>query len=206
LLLVTDLDGTLINSKRAISISAVETVLKFAGKSLDESYFYPYIGIPIKNVLKDLVPEVHLDQSVSFFRSHLAEYGGAQTEVFPGVIEALKELKLKGAVICVASNKVSQLTRIVLDQQGLSSYIEMIYGSDSFPAKPHPGMVIAAMKDYPSNMNFMIGDRPEDIIAGKEAGANTILFSKEYQSQVNKVGLKPDKRVDSWAEVLGFFE
>lgn len=209
MLLITDLDGTLIDSKRAISNSAIATVVKFAGLNLPESFFYPFIGIPIKNVLKDLIPPERLEESVLYFRGHLIENGESLTHPFPGVFETLQELNRRGGVVCVASNKVSSLAATVLNQQGLGSLIRKIYGTNNHAPKPNPEMVIKAMSDFPNRRTFMIGDRPEDMIAGKEAGAETIFFSNEFSPLLGIVGLDPDKRVDSWSHLLelpGFFK
>ncbi len=50
--------------------------------------------------------------------------------------------------------------------------------------KPKPGMILKASKDFNIDLSqsFMIGDSEVDILAGKNAGCNTILVSSKYQN------------------------
>ena len=52
------------------------------------------------------------------------------------------------------------------------------YRRDSELRKPRPGMLLQAMKDYPTDMSqsFLIGDKPSDVQAAQAAGIPGFLY------------------------------
>ncbi len=60
--------------------------------------------------------------------------------------------------------------------------------------KPAPGMIIkAAIKHNVDLKNsYMVGDRASDILAGKRAGASTVLVKTGYGSEWNDTEINPD--------------
>lgn len=57
---------------------------------------------------------------------------------------------------------------------------------NSFWRKPNPGMILDSLKkwDIDPNKSWMIGDKPQDVIAGKRAGTKTILLGFYEQKDV----------------------
>jgi phosphoglycolate phosphatase len=49
-----------------------------------------------------------------------------------------------------------------------------IQGTDNFPPKPSPDVVLKCIESLGTKLNFMVGDRTEDMIAGKLAGCTTV--------------------------------
>jgi phosphoglycolate phosphatase len=49
-----------------------------------------------------------------------------------------------------------------------------IQGTDDFPPKPSPDVVLKCIERLGTKLNFMVGDRTEDMIAGKLAGCTVI--------------------------------
>lgn len=204
MLIITDLDGTLVDSKRAVARSTVVTLENFTdGKYFDEDFF-KYLGVPIREVLKNFVLFEKLEESVTFFRSHLRDHGKSLTTVFPGVPESLEKLRSSGARVVVASNKVSSLSKAVLEQQGILELIDSVQGSNNHPPKPSPDMLISAKREFPNANSFMVGDRPEDILAGKAADLFTIQFSREFQRLLEEENISADKVVLSWPELASW--
>lgn len=74
-------------------------------------------------------------------------------------------------------------------------YFSPYYDLNSLPAnhelhpstKPNPGMLEEAASDFQLNLNkvWMVGDRITDIIAGKQAGAKTILISNDQDHHIS---------------------
>jgi mannose-1-phosphate guanylyltransferase/phosphomannomutase len=60
--------------------------------------------------------------------------------------------------------------------------------------KPNPGLIMRAAKEYGIDLkkSFMVGDRTVDILAGKRAGATTILVKTGAAGKDGKYDVKPD--------------
>jgi len=202
LLFITDLDGTLIDSKVAIARSTNATLLEFGAVPVPEAELFGCIGVPIKQVLAPFIESARLDDSVVFYRAHLVKHGQADTSVMPGASEVLQSLKNLGAKICIASNKVSALARAVVEQQGLTALIDDVVGSDFGGPKPDAAMIREAMLRQPAEKTFMFGDRPEDVIAGNDAGAETVFLEGGFDELLNDEGVEPHHRVASWSDLL----
>jgi phosphoglycolate phosphatase len=201
-LFITDIDGTLLDSARSISMSAIDTIEKFSGVELSHQYFLPFIGTPIREVLREYIPESNLDEAVTFFRQKLIQCGESNTTVMPFAAHILDVLKSSGFTICAATNKYTILAEQVLKQQGLLTHFSKIYGSDVYAPKPSPEMILAAKSDFPFDKAYMIGDRPEDVMAANSAGVQSIYISNECDYLITNSSARPRYTIVSWLEIL----
>lgn len=202
MLFISDIDGTVLDSARSISSSANDTLKTFSGVSLTHEVFLPQLGTPIREVFREYIPDLQLDEAVSFFRKRLIQYGDSTTSIMPSALQVLSQMNNKGFSICAATNKHSVLAEQVLEQKGLLSLFSKIYGSDTYAPKPSPEMILAAKVDFPFDQVFMIGDRPEDVIAATAAGVQSIYISNECDYLINRSSIKPNHIVGSWLDVL----
>ena len=202
MLFISDIDGTLLDSANSISSSAIDTLEKFSGIELTHDFFLPYIGTPIRDVLRAYIADLQLEEAVTFFRQKLIEYGESKTTVMPYALQVLDQLKVSGFTICAATNKHTVLAEHVLQQKRLLSRFSKIYGSDVYAPKPSPEMIVAAMAHFPFEQVYMIGDRPEDVMAASSAGVQSIYVSNECDYLITNSSIKPDYTVRSWLEVL----
>jgi phosphoglycolate phosphatase len=198
---MTDIDGTLIDSKKAIALATSLTIKEFQNVHVEPEIFFQFIGVPIRKVLVPYIETEDLDDSVLFFRKTLVDLGPANTEVMPHAEEILEIFREAGAVICAATNKIKPLAETVLEQQNLLRFFNQIFGTDSHSPKPSPEMIKSAMANFPSETNIMFGDRPEDILAGAQAGATTVFLSGEFDDLLIKESASPDFRVTEWRQL-----
>ena len=63
-------------------------------------------------------------------------------------------------------------------------------------------MIQQAMADFPSTLNVMFGDRPEDVISGNLAGATTVLLSGEFNYLLEQENCEPAFQVKCWSDLL----
>lgn len=78
-------------------------------------------------------------------------------------------------------------------------FSEIITSEKPFPRKPDPAAINYLVEKYALNRTetVMIGDRPLDIEAGKNAGVGTLLFDEK-----NYFGNIADKKIENWSEYL----
>lgn len=70
--------------------------------------------------------------------------------------------------------------------------------------KPAPGLLLQAEKDFHINLkaSYMIGDQTSDVLAGKKAGAKTILVKTGYAGKDGKYFVKPDFIADNLFDAI----
>lgn len=159
-LILFDLDGTLIDSHEAIYFSAVSVLSDYTKKLPSREIVYKSVGLPIKELFSTYLNISDVDEAVIKFRTHLALNGEGRTKLVQSALELLKKLKTNDFNIGLITNKQSNLANIVLSQQGLSGFFDLVVGSDMGQPKPSPDMINYALKKFPSyEFCVMVGDR-----------------------------------------------
>ena len=109
----------------------------------------------------------------------------ALTRPYDGVAQVLAALPGRKST---ATTKGTPTTRIVLERFGLLSYFDHVQGTDGFPAKPEPDVILKSIELFgvpPENCLF-VGDSPADMEAGRRAGVKTcgVLWGYGLQSEM----------------------
>jgi D-glycero-D-manno-heptose 1,7-bisphosphate phosphatase len=126
-----------------------------------------------------------------------------QVHILPGVPEALTRLKAAGFRLVVVSNQAVVARGLLTPEQvrALHGEVEAILRRQGAPAldgfyfcphhpratlpefrqdcacrKPKPGLLLQAARELGlrSEVSFMVGDRPTDLLAGARAGCRTV--------------------------------
>jgi phosphoglycolate phosphatase len=98
------------------------------------------------------------------------------TEAVP-LLPLLSALRGRGLRIGLATNDVEAAGRAHLASAGVDGLFDAILGADSgHGAKPGPGMLLAFARavGLPPGRVVMVGDSRHDLIAGREAGMQTV--------------------------------
>lgn len=178
-----DLDGTLIDSKKDLIIAVNNTMEEFGYMPLDRELILRYVGNGIRQLLADCSKEKHILKNmvkwfISFYRKHLID----NTKPYPNIIKVLTILKEKGVKMAVVTNKMTELSNIILNDLNMSKFFDAVSGGDLFLKKPNPELIIKTADKLNSESYVMIGDSENDIIAGKIA---------EFQTAAALWGLRP---------------
>src|SRR5215467_1225371 len=136
-----DLDGTLIDSKQDLIRSVNAMLVKSGRDPLHEDTVSSYIGhgAPrlVARALGNGATEEECERSLKFFLAHYDEHKLDSTCAYPGVPEALEELR--EFPMAVLTNKPVRVSRRILDGLGLTKYFRAVYGGNSFETKkPDP--------------------------------------------------------------------
>ena len=177
--LIFDFDGTIVDSAPAI-LECFRNILAARGIAPQATLDSRLIGPPLTKTLALLVgndnPEV-LQQLVAEFKQEYDQTGVIATQPYPGILDALQQLRNFGYRLHIATNKRIVPTRLILKQLGVDDYFETIYAVDSqTPAYPSKSAMIAhqlAAQHIASDTACYIGDKFED---GEAADANRLTF------------------------------
>jgi phosphoglycolate phosphatase len=136
---------------------------------------------------------------IDYYAAHIAD----ASRPFEGLESALDDLDRGGYRFAVCTNKLEWLSKLLLDQLGLSSRFSAICGADTFGiSKPDPAFLqqtIARAGGQPSQA-VMVGDAGPDIGVARRAGVPVIGVEFGY-TDVPIADLKPDRLISHMREL-----
>lgn len=142
MLLVFDLDGTLIDSRRDLADSANEMIAHYGGAPLAESLIGTMVGDGAAALVSRALAAAGLGPAPSdALARFLAIYDSrllVHTRPYDGMVEALERLRPLGPA-AVLTNKPSAATRRILDSLSLACRFSHVIGGDGpLARKPSP--------------------------------------------------------------------
>jgi len=175
LVILFDLDGTLIDSTDAILSTFYHSFEKkdFNFRGTQEN-IKDLIGYPLDVMYGELgVPKEFVFEFVDEYKKRYREISLDMTLLLEDTIETL-ELASQHARLGIVTTKTTHYSIPLLEHMGIMRYFECIIGrQEVINPKPHPEPILKAMEMMNvSNKEFdiyMIGDTKLDLIAAKEA-------------------------------------
>jgi phosphoglycolate phosphatase len=197
-----DVDGTLVDSASDIC-GTIQEVLKASGRhDVPDALLRSYIGRHLDELFTHLgYPADALGGMLIDYRTLYAARGHTTTKVYPGVPEMLSAL---GGLKSTATTKGTPTTRIILEQFNLIKYFNHVQGTDGFPAKPEPDVILKSLDIFGISPEdcLMIGDAPADMEAGRRAGVKTCAVRYGYGDLTQMAAFLPDFWVDDPSELI----
>jgi len=173
--LIFDLDGTLIDSKQDLIRSVNAMLVEMRRETLHEDTIFGYIGngAPklVGRALGNGATEEERERALQFFLKHYEEHKLDSTCAYPGVVEALEELR--EFPMAVLTNKPVRVSQRILEGLQLAKYFRAIYGGNSFETKkPDPQGAKKILEEFSAAAGeaVMIGDSEVDVQTARYAG------------------------------------
>jgi phosphoglycolate phosphatase len=177
LLLIFDLDGTLIDSAEDLAISMNATRAHFDMPPLDPKLIYSYVGkgaaVLVRKALGPQASEELAETALRFFLKYYRAHALEHTEPYPGVREMIEQVAGDGHRLAVLTNKPVRISRDIIAALGLGAHFGWVYGGDSFARKkPDPIGILTLLDDAAAQapQTWMIGDSAVDIQTARNAG------------------------------------
>lgn len=209
MLLIFDLDGTLIDSKKDLTISTNAVRQHFGMTPLDEETVGSYVGngaaVLLRRALGPDVPEPLIGEALQYFLKFYRTHALEHTHLYAGMREALDELAAQGHTLGVLTNKPGKISVDIVAALGLGNKFSRVYGGDMLPAKkPDPAGILALMQESgaPATETVMIGDSSVDVQAARNAGVSSCGVLWGFQPETFRV-CPPDVYVSSTGELPG---
>ena len=143
-----DLDGTLCDTDEMIvqTMFAIYKDYKPRKERTREELYY-FSGPPIRETLKNEFPDYDPDQMYDVFKKVSKEFYAPCVKAYKDEIEVLKELKEKGYILGVVTNKGLPLTIYSLEICHIETFFDVIISADDVPIpKPNPTGLLKAME------------------------------------------------------------
>ena len=189
-LFIFDLDGTLIDSSRDLAISTNAMLRRFGRPEVDEHTVNTYVGdgapTLVRRAIGDSASEEEFQAAYRYFIAFYRDHSLENTRLYPGIREALDELRMAGSTLAVLTNKPVKLSRDILAGLDAADYFFRIYGGDSFPAKkPDPVGVETLLRETSIQREnaTMVGDSDVDIQTARNAGVRSCGVSWGFKPE-----------------------
>jgi len=195
-LIIFDLDGTLLDSKKDIVVAVNETLKHLGLPKKSEKLVTSYIGWGSNKLLVDALGpgnQRFLDEAVSFYWKYYSRHELDNTKVCRGAKGILEHFKSK--TMAVISNKQRVFVMRQLKALGISRYFKQVLGGDDAKcAKPSPCPVNDMMKKFKAKKEetIIVGDMSLDIETGKAAGIHTCAVLGGIGDKGELLSAKPD--------------
>lgn len=179
MILVFDLDGTLIDSARDIAESIGELLSEYRAAPLPMSDVVSMVGdgapMLVRRALKraDAKPSIEdaLARYLAIYDRRLMNH----TVPYDGIIETLGVVARRGP-LTVLTNKPLGPSIGILEALGLRGFFTRIIGGDSeYGRKPDPAGLLALRALAPGEQLVMTGDSPADWKVAEAAGVPFVL-------------------------------
>lgn len=198
-----DVDGTLVHSAPDICAAIQETLKGTPAPPVDDAFLTTYIGRHLIDLFTDLLPDytpAQIDDLVTTYRGIYPARGHKSTQLFPGVQQALARLPGRKST---ATTKGTPTTRTVLELFGLLPYFHHVQGTDGFPAKPAPDVILRSVEVFGVDLDdvLMVGDSATDMAAGRAAGVRICAVRYGYGNHEEMARYQPDFWIDDLGEL-----
>ncbi|MDO8875082.1 MAG: HAD-IA family hydrolase [Pseudolabrys sp.] len=187
-LILFDVDGTLMDSQHMIC-AAME--LAYRGQGLacpPPAAVRAIIGLSLRNAMEQLAAgrDHPIDGLVASYKeafSTMRQAGDWKAPLYPGARQAIDSLRGRPDVVLgVATGKSRRGVAAMIETHAFDGVFATIQTADTAPSKPHPGMVLDAMREtgIAPEDTVVVGDTVFDMQMAKSAGASALGVSWGY--------------------------
>jgi phosphoglycolate phosphatase len=203
--LIFDLDGTLVDSKKDLTASVNYVRGRFDLPSLTEEEIARFIGdgalMLMRRALGEKASEPNVQSGLQLFLSYYRAHMLDQTTLYPEVRQTLD--RLRDCKMAVLTNKPVHFSCAMLDGLGIYRHFDVVYGGNSFQyKKPDPIGIYQILSDTHGQREkaWMIGDSAVDVRTGRNAGIITCGVTYGYALPTFK-DTPPDYLVDRFSQL-----
>lgn len=207
-LIIFDLDGTLIDSKRDLADSVNAMRMHLGEPLLDDETVNSYVGNGVAALVKRALPgrdEEELEAGLRFFLDYYRDHMLDATTLYPGVRAGLDELLAADVKMAVLTNKPVRFSEHLIKGLGLDGHFFRIYGGNSFEEKkPHPKGIELLMEEsgIGREQTIMVGDSAVDVMTARNAQVRACGVSWGFQPETFAAA-PPDFVIDDMSELVG---
>lgn len=213
-LVIFDLDGTLLNTIEDLAISVNHVLEKYGYPKHNVEQYKYFVGNGITSLIERAVPkEVCTKELVAQLQAdyvvHYAEHGKDNTAPYSGIVELIAELKDRGKILTVASNKHHMATEELVNHYFGSDTFSVVYGKrDGVAAKPDPRIVFDIIEQCGVSAHevLYIGDSSTDMQTAQNASVRSVGVTWGFRSREELETNGANHIIDSPMELIGLID
>lgn len=198
-----DIDGTLLDSAVDICSAIREALAPHLPAPPPVNALTRFVGYHLDVCFSELLPHYtrqQLDDLILSYRTLYLARGHAQTRPYAGALEGVRSL---GGRKGTATTKGTPTTRAILEQFEFLPHFDHVQGTDGFPCKPEPDVVIRSLQALGGSPDecLFVGDSPADMEAGRRAGVKICAVRYGYGNQAEMARWQPDYWISDLREL-----
>jgi len=211
---VLDWAGTTVDQGSLAPVRSIQRVFARHGVTLSDADVRRDMGLPKREHLKRVLARLDTNAGKRDLDAYYAEFIPTQLEllrehsqVIPGVVEAVKDIRRRGIRIGSTTGYTPVMLGVLMPcarTQGYEPDCAMT-PEQAGGGRPHPFMMYmaaATLQRYPLSAFVKVGDTPADIDEGRNAGAWTVGVSKTGNSTAEELASAgADFVIDSVANI-----
>lgn len=211
MLLIFDLDGTLINTIDDLG-QACNHALSACGFPTHKIEDYPrLVGNGINKLIERALPEEHRNEATvlrlrEYFVPFYDQHNCDLTRPYDGIPELLQTLKAAGHTLAVASNKYQAATEKIVAHYFPNTFDVVLGEREGIPRKPDPQIVwdiIHRLSPLASNLSpiYYIGDSLVDAATAKAANLPFVACTWGFCTEEQLAQAQPNYMIHHPSEI-----
>ncbi len=182
-LVIFDIDGTLVDSRKVITDCMQEAFETYGLVKPSYDTVRSIVGLSLETAIDRIAPrDIEHKDLLNLVEGYKAAFikrrkaNSLDEPLYAGAIELLSTLSETGWKIGVATGKSRRGLDAIVKTHGFERYFDCHFCADDGPGKPHPSMIFANLNAcgvLPQNA-VMIGDTSFDMIMSKAANVEAI--------------------------------
>ena len=182
MIILFDLDGTLIESTEAITSTFHHAFNVCGGVNPADAEIQALIGYPLDVMFAKLgVEEEKVWDYVDAYKKRYRIISKIKTELLPKAREAV-ELASSFATLGIVTTKTGLYSQELMEHFGLMHHFKVLIGREHVEKpKPDAEPILKALESMPKDDNiWMIGDTELDLLSAKNAGVKSLAVLCGY--------------------------
>ncbi|NDP65059.1 HAD-IA family hydrolase [Polaromonas sp.] len=217
LLILFDLDGTLVETAPEIADAVNDTLRRFDLPEVTQQQVNDWIGHGTRELLiqalafsgavdvaavraSDTLPMIAAEFDLNYQRRC-----GTRSRLYPQVRETLTALRERGVKLAVVTNKEGRYTATVLAAHQLTPLLDRVVSGDTLPTKkPDPAGIESCIKAFgvPPHRVLFVGDSSIDVATARNAGIDVWALPYGYNRGQPIEASAPDRVIADCSALL----
>jgi phosphoglycolate phosphatase len=198
--IIFDLDGTLVDSVPDLTLALNHALVTLGYDEVQQTDVRAWVGNGSLKLIERALAELNKSDAKNVARLHkqflksYEQFLCQESELYPGVLELLRELHKQTKTLVLLTNKPIQFVPDLLSNLGIGHLFSLILGGDSLAEKkPHPLPLLHVLETLSVNPEqcLMVGDSRSDIVCAQQAGVHSVALLQGYHQGIDLAALEP---------------
>lgn len=211
---IFDLDGTLLDTISDIADSVNAALKSYGHKEYSENQYKYFVGKGIDELIKRIIEEGNINPNEfdRLKKGYIAEYAkrnSVKTKPYAGILDLLKQLKARGILTCILSNKPHFQTEEVVRKYFGNAKFDIVFGKlPEYPIKPDPQSAerIIELLNLRKEDILYVGDTDTDIHTARNAGLDSVGVLWGFRSEAELAEAGADYLISDPSAIIRIVE
>lgn len=207
---IFDMDGTILDTLEDLKDSTNYALQQHGMPERTIEEVRQFVGNGIRRLLEQAVvegsPEEIIDEVLHTFQAYYGEHCADKTSAYEGIIPLLKELRGKGILTAVVSNKVDFAVQTLCQDYFPELFDYAVGEKEGIRRKPYPDSVEEILNRYQMKKEdaVFIGDSEVDFATGQNAGIDVIMVAWGFRTEERLKQIGADCIIHRPEELLNY--